>query len=76
MLNYLKVRKLEARSMRYVNILYKKTILLLLTFLPLASLLLTIHREQSVEFGIYHISKVLESMDVVLKLHRIAIDND
>ena len=76
MLNYLKVRKLEARSMRYVNILYKKTILLLLTFLPLASLLLTIHREQSVEFGIYHISKVLESMDVILKLHRIAIDND
>ena len=76
MLNYLKVKKLETRSMRYVNIFYKKTILLLLTFLPLASLLLTIHREQSVEFGIYHISKVLESMDVVLKLHRIAIDND
>ena len=76
MLNYLKVRKLEARNMRYVNILYKKTILLLLTFLSLASLLLTIHREQSVEFGIYHISKVLESMDVVLKLHCIAIDND
>ena len=76
MLNYLKVRKLEARSMRYVNILYKKTILLLLTFLPLASLLLTIHREQSVEFGIYHISKVLESVNVILKLHRIAIDND
>lgn len=76
MLNYLKVRKLEARSMRYVNIFYKKTILLLLTFLPLASLLLTIHREQSVEFGIYHISKVLESMDIVFKLHRIAIDDD
>ena len=76
MLNFWKVRKLEARSVRYVNILYKKTILLLLTFLPLASLLLTIHREQSVEFGIYHISKVLESMDVVLKLHRVAIDND
>ena len=76
MLNFLKVRKLEARSMRYVNIFYKKTILLLLTFLPLASLLLTIHREQSVEFGIYHISKVLESMDVILKLHRVAIDDD
>ena len=76
MLNYLKVRKLETRSMRYVNIFYKKTILLLLTFLPLASLLLTIHREQSVDFGIYHISKVLESMDVILKLHRITIDND
>ena len=76
MLNYLKVRKLEARNMRYVNIFYKKTILLLLTFLPLASLLLTIHREQSVEFGIYHISKVLESMDIVLKLHRVAIDDD
>ena len=76
MLNFKKVRKLEARNMRYVNILYKKTILLLLTFLPLASLLLTIHREQSVEFGIYHISKVLESMDIVLKLHRVAIDDD
>ena len=76
MLNFKKVRKLEARNMRYVNILYKKTILLLLTFLPLASLLLTIHREQSIEFGIYHISKVLESMDVILKLHRIAIDDD
>ena len=76
MLNYLKVRKLEARNMRYVNIFYKKTILLLLTFLPLASLLLTIHREQSVELGIYHISKVLESMDIVFKLHRVAIDDD
>lgn len=76
MLNFKKVRKLEARNMRYVNILYKKTILLLLTFLPLASLLLTIHWEQSVELGIYHISKVLESMDIILKLHRVTIDND
>ena len=69
-------KKVRSKKHEICEYFYKKTILLLLTFLPLASLLLTIHREQSVELGIYHISKVLESMDIVLKLHRIAIDND